>query len=49
MTDSNIITYMNSVEKLQGKNFTKWKVDLMLILAIMDWNHSFREDKGSGA
>ena len=44
MTPSNIITYMNGVEKLGGTNFAKWKGDLMLVLAIMDWDHSFRED-----
>jgi hypothetical protein len=36
---------MNSVEKLRGMNFAKWKADLKLILAIMDRDHSFREDK----
>jgi hypothetical protein len=45
MTPSNIVTYMNGVEKLGGTNFAKWKVDLKLILAIMNRDHSFREDK----
>ncbi|KAG8056506.1 hypothetical protein GUJ93_ZPchr0002g26129 [Zizania palustris] len=45
MTPSSIVTYMNGVEKLGGTNFTKWKGELMLILAIMDRDHSFREDK----
>jgi hypothetical protein len=35
MTPSNIVTYMNGVEKLGGTNFAKWKVDLKLILAII--------------
>jgi hypothetical protein len=43
---SNIVMYMNGVEKPGGgKNFTKWKADLMLIVAIMDQDHSFHEDK----
>jgi hypothetical protein len=45
MTPSNIITYMNVVEKLGGTNIAKWKADLTLILAIMDQDHSFRENK----
>jgi hypothetical protein len=45
MTPSNIMTYMNGIEKLGGTNFAKWKGDLMLVLAIMDRDHSFREDK----
>jgi hypothetical protein len=45
MTPSNMMTYMNDIEKLGGTNFAKWKFDLMLILAIMDIYHSFREDK----
>jgi hypothetical protein len=44
MTPSNIITYINS-GKAWGTNFAKWKADLKLILAIMDRDHSFREDK----
>jgi hypothetical protein len=35
---------MNGVEKL-GLNFAKWKVDIKMILSIIDWDHSFREDK----
>jgi hypothetical protein len=34
---------MNSVTKL-GVNFSKWKADIQMILAIMHWDHSFRED-----
>jgi hypothetical protein len=45
MTPSNIMTYMNGIEKLGDTNFAKWKSDLMLVLAIMDRDHSFREDK----
>jgi hypothetical protein len=45
MTSSNIITYMNSMEKLGDTNFAKWKTDLKLILAIMDRNHSFLEER----
>jgi hypothetical protein len=26
-------------------NFAKWKTDIQKIMAIMDWYHSFREDK----
>jgi hypothetical protein len=26
-------------------NFAKWKADIQMILAIMDRDHSFREDK----
>jgi hypothetical protein len=37
--------YMNGIEKLGGMNFAKWKSDLMLVLAIMDRDHSFHEDK----
>jgi hypothetical protein len=44
MTPSSIITCMNGVEKL-GLNFAKWKVDIKMILSIIDWDHSFREDK----
>jgi hypothetical protein len=44
MTPSNIMTYINGIEKLGGTNFTKWKSDLMLVLAIMDRDHSFRKD-----
>jgi hypothetical protein len=36
---------MNGVTKLEGMNFAKWKVDIQMILTIMDWDHSFREDK----
>jgi hypothetical protein len=35
---------MNGVTKL-GMNFAKWKIDIQMILVIMDQNHSFREDK----
>jgi hypothetical protein len=42
---SNIVTYMNGVEKLGVTNFAKWKSDLKLTLAIMDRDHSFREEK----
>jgi hypothetical protein len=45
MTPSNIMTYMNGIEKLGGTNFAKWKSDLMLVLAIMDRDHSFHDDK----
>jgi hypothetical protein len=45
MTPSSIASYMNGVEKLGGINFAKWKTDIKMILAIMDWDHSFREDK----
>jgi hypothetical protein len=38
---SNIVTYINGVEKLGGTNFAKWKTDLKLILAIMDRDHFF--------
>jgi hypothetical protein len=36
---------MNGVTKLGGMNFAKWKADIQMILAIMDRDHSFREDK----
>jgi hypothetical protein len=42
---SNIMMYMNGIEKLGGTNFAKWKGDLMLVLIIMDRDHSFREDR----
>jgi hypothetical protein len=45
MTPSNIMTYMNAIEKLGGTNFAKWKSDLMQVLAIMDRDHSFCEEK----
>jgi hypothetical protein len=45
MTPSNNVTYMKGVEKLGGTNFAKWRADLKLILAIMDRDHSFREEK----
>jgi hypothetical protein len=45
MMPSNIVTYMNSVEKLWGTNFAKWKADPKLILVIMDQDNSFRDDK----
>jgi hypothetical protein len=28
-----------------GMNFAKWNGDIMMILAIMDWDHSFCENK----
>jgi hypothetical protein len=45
MMPSNNVTYMKGVEKLGGTNFAKWRADLKLILAIMDRDHSFREEK----
>jgi hypothetical protein len=45
MAPSNIVTYMNGVEKLGGTNIAKWKADLKLILTIIDRDHSFRENK----
>jgi hypothetical protein len=45
MMSSDIMMYMNGIEKLGGTNLAKWKSDLMLVLAIMDKDHSFREDK----
>jgi hypothetical protein len=36
---------MNGVIKLGGTNFTMWKADLMFILAIMDIDDFFHEDK----
>jgi hypothetical protein len=45
MTPSNIMTYMNGIEKLGGTNFANWKGDFMLVLAIMNRDHSFCEDK----
>jgi hypothetical protein len=39
------MTCMNGIEKLEGTNFAKWKADLMLVLTIMDRDHSFHEDK----
>jgi hypothetical protein len=45
MTPSSIASYMNGVTKLGGMNFAKWKTDIQMILAIMDRDHSFREDK----
>jgi hypothetical protein len=47
MIPSTIAIYMNGVKKLGWglANFTKWKIDLNLILAIMDRDHPFREDK----
>jgi hypothetical protein len=41
MMPSNIMTYMNGIEKLGGTNFAKWKGDLILVLVIMDRDHSF--------
>jgi hypothetical protein len=45
MTPSNILTYMNGIEKVGGTNFVKWKSDVMLVLAIMDEDHSFCKNK----
>jgi hypothetical protein len=45
MMPSNIITYINDVDKLEGMNFVEWKADIKIILAIMDWDNSFCEDK----
>jgi hypothetical protein len=45
MTPSSIASDMNDVTKLGGMNFAKWKADIQMILAIMDRDHSFREDK----
>jgi hypothetical protein len=45
VTPSNIMTYMDGIEKLGGTNFAKWKSGLMLVLAIMDRDHSFHKDK----
>jgi hypothetical protein len=45
MMPSNIMMYMNSIEKLGGTNFAKWKGDLMLVLAIMYRDHSYRKEK----
>jgi hypothetical protein len=45
MTPSSIASYMNGVTKLGGVNFAKWKADIQMILAIMDQDHSFREDE----
>jgi hypothetical protein len=45
MTPSSIASYMNGVTKLRGMDFAKWKADIQMILAIMDRDHSFREDK----
>jgi hypothetical protein len=45
MMPSNIMAYMNGIEKLGGTNFAKWKFDLLLVLAIMDIYHSFHKDK----
>jgi hypothetical protein len=45
MTPSNIVTYMNGVEKLGGTNIAKWMADLKLILTVMDRDHSFWEKK----
>jgi hypothetical protein len=45
MNPSNIMTHMNGIEKLGGTNFANWKGDLMLVLAIMDRDNSFREEK----
>jgi hypothetical protein len=39
------MTYTNGIEKLGGTNFYKWKSDLMLVIIIMDRDHSFHEDK----
>jgi hypothetical protein len=49
MTPSNIMTYINGIEKLRDMNFAKWKSDLMLVLEIMDSDHPFREDKPKGS
>jgi hypothetical protein len=45
MTSSSISSYMNGVTKQEGMNCAKWKADIQMILAIMDQDHSFREDK----
>jgi hypothetical protein len=45
MMPSNIMTYMNGIEKLEGMNFAKWKSDLMIVLTIMDRDNSFSKDK----
>jgi hypothetical protein len=45
MMPSKIMAYMNGIEKLEGTNFTKWKFDLMIVLAIMDRDNSFSKDK----
>jgi hypothetical protein len=45
MVPSNIMTYMNGIEKLEGTNFAKWKSDLMIVLTIMDRDNSFSKDK----
>jgi hypothetical protein len=45
MMPSCIASYMNGVTKLGGMNFAKWKAVIQMILAVMDWDHSFREDK----
>jgi hypothetical protein len=45
MMPSSIASYMNGVTKLGGMNFAKWNADVQMILAIMDQDHSFREDK----
>jgi hypothetical protein len=45
MTPSNIASYINGVTKMGQVNFAKWKADIQMILAIMDWDNSFREDK----
>jgi hypothetical protein len=44
MTPSSITSYMNGVVKL-GVNFAKWKANILMILAIMDRDHSFHENK----
>jgi hypothetical protein len=36
---------MNGIKKLGGTNFAEWKGDLMIVLTIMNRDHSFHEDK----
>jgi hypothetical protein len=45
MMPSSIVTYINGVDKPEGMNFAEWKADIKIILAIMDRDHSFCEDK----
>ena len=45
MTPSNIVSYMNGVETLGGNNFGKWKQEIMFILAVMDRDESFHEER----
>jgi hypothetical protein len=35
----------DTLKRPPAMNFAKWKADIMMILTIMDRDHSFRENK----